>query len=88
MWEDVFFENPEWFWLLLALPLLGIWQFVKRNKENAVVHISSTKGFDDSKSILPKLRPILYVIRLLSLGLFIIAMARPRTVDVTSQLKE
>jgi Ca-activated chloride channel family protein len=87
MWEDVFFENPEWFWLLLALPLLGIWQFVKRNKENAVVHISSTKGFDDSKSILPKLRPILYVIRLLSLGLFIIAMARPRTVDVTSQIK-
>ena len=87
MWEDVFFENPEWFWLLLALPLLGIWQFVKRNKENAVVHISSTKGFDDSKSILPKLRPILYVIRLLSLGLFIVAMARPRTVDVTSQIK-
>ena len=87
MWEDVFFENPEWFWLLLALPLLGFWHFAKRNKENAVVHISSIQGFADSKSLLPKLRPILYVLRLLSLALFIIAMTRPRTVDVTSQIK-
>lgn len=87
MWEGVFFENPEWFWLLLVLPLLGAWHFIKRNKENPVVHISSIKGFAQSKSILPKLRPILYVFRLLALGLFIVAMARPRTVDVTSQIK-
>ena len=87
MWQGVFFENPEWFWLLLVLPLLGAWHYVKRNKENPVVHISSIKGFTQSKSILPKLRPVLYVLRLLALGLFIVAMARPRTVDVTSQLK-
>lgn len=87
MWQDVFFENPEWFWLLLLLPLLGAWHFIKRNKENPVVHISSINGFANSKSILPKLRPVLYVLRLLALGLFIVAMARPRTVDVTSQIK-
>jgi len=87
MWEGVFFENPEWFWLLLVIPLLGVWHYVKRNKENPVVHISSTKGFEKSNSILPKLRPILYLLRLFSLALFIVAMARPRTVDVTSQIK-
>lgn len=87
MWQDVFFENPQWFWLLLLLPLLGVWHFVKRNKENPVVHISSIKGFENTKSILPKLRPVLYVLRLLALGLCIVAMARPRTVDVTSQIK-
>ncbi|GGE03427.1 vWA domain-containing protein [Psychroflexus salis] len=87
MWQDVFFENPEWFWLFLLLPVVGAWHFVKRNKENAVVHISSVKGFEKSNSILPKLRPILYVLRLVSLALLITAMARPRTVDVTSQIK-
>lgn len=87
MWENIFFENPEWFWLLLVLPFVGAWHFIKRNKENPVVHISSTKGFANNKSILPKLRPVLYVLRLLSLALFIVAMARPRTVDVTSQIK-
>lgn len=87
MWQDVFFENPQWFWLLLLLPLVGAWHFIKRNKENPVVHISSVKGFANSKSFLPKLRPILYVLRLLALALFIVAMARPRTVDVTSQIK-
>lgn len=87
MWEGVFFENPAWFWLLAILPILAAWYFLKRNKENPVVHISSTRGFANSKSILPTLRPILYVVRLLALGLFIVAMARPRTVDVTSQIK-
>lgn len=87
MWQDVFFENPEWFWLFLLLPLLGAWHYIKRNKENPVVHISTVKGFTKNQSWLPKLRPILYVLRLSVLGLFIVAMARPRTVDVTSQIK-
>lgn len=87
MWQDVFFENPEWFWLFPLLPLLGAWHYLKRNKENPVVHISTVKGFAKNQSWLPKLRPILYVLRLSALGLFIVAMARPRTVDVTSQIK-
>jgi Ca-activated chloride channel family protein len=45
------------------------------------------QGFKSSKSILPKLKPFLYVLRILALSAIIVAMARPRTVDVSSQTK-
>jgi Ca-activated chloride channel family protein len=49
--------------------------------------MSSTQGFKGSNSILTKLKPILNVMRLLALSSLIIAMARPRTVDVSNQTK-
>ncbi|MGM0635385.1 MAG: vWA domain-containing protein [Bacteroidota bacterium] len=85
--DNIFFENPAWFWLLLIIPLLAIWYFKKRNQQQPSVKISSIKGFKNTSSLLPKLRPVLYVLRLLALALFITAMARPRTVDVTTQVK-
>jgi Ca-activated chloride channel family protein len=45
------------------------------------------QGFKTSKSILAKLKPMLFIFRLLALSSLIIAMARPRTVDVSSKTK-
>ena len=81
------FVNPDFFWLLLMLPLLLIWFFWKRSQQTAVLKISSLKGFDTSKNWLAKLRPILFVIRLVVLSLIITAMARPRTVDESTRIK-
>jgi Ca-activated chloride channel family protein len=49
--------------------------------------ISSVKGFKTQKSLLAKLKPFLFVFRLLALSSLIIAMARPRKVDISSQTK-
>jgi Ca-activated chloride channel family protein len=49
--------------------------------------ISSVKGFKAQKSLLAKLKPFLFVLRLLALSSLIIAMARPRKVDISSQTK-
>ena len=81
------FVNPELFWILLLLPLLLLWFFFKKNQQTAVLKISSLKGFDTSKNWLAKLRPILFVIRLVVLSLIITAMARPRTVDESTRIK-
>ncbi len=88
MWNynDIFFENPEWFWLFLFIPLAAFWYYWKRNEQNPSLAISSLEGFKDTTSLLPRLRPILYFFRLLALSFFIIAMARPRTVDVSSKI--
>ena len=59
----------------------------KKNQQTAVLKISSLKGFDTSKNWLAKLRPILFVIRLVVLSLIITAMARPRTVDESTRIK-
>jgi Ca-activated chloride channel family protein len=63
------------------------WQIWTRKGQTATLKISSLKGFKNTKSILTKLKPILFVFRLLALSSLIIAMARPRTVDVSSKTK-
>jgi len=81
------FVNPQIFWLLLLLPLLLLWFFWKRKQQTAVLKISSLKGFTTPKNWLSKLRPLLLVLRLITIALIIVAMARPRTVDETTRIK-
>ena len=81
------FVNPILFWLLLLLPALLLWYFLKRNHQTATLTISNIEGFKTSKNWLAKLRPALFVFRLLILGLIIVAMARPRTVDESTRIK-
>ncbi|SFN67111.1 vWA domain-containing protein [Salegentibacter flavus] len=85
MFNNITFENPEFFWLLLVL-LPGIaWYLWKRHRQTAELKISSLGGFKAKSSFLAKLRPILLVLRLLALALIIVGMARPRTVDVSTR---
>ena len=85
--KNVTFLNPEFFWLFLLLPIAIAWFFWNRNKQSASLKISSLKGFQVKSSVLPKLKPILFVLRLLALSFIIIALARPRTVDVSNKTK-
>ena len=85
MFANFNFENPEFFWLLLLLPLAIAWYIWKRHRQTPELKISSTKGFKAKTGILPKLRPVLFILRLLVLALIITAMARPRNVDVSTQ---
>ncbi|MBZ0326553.1 MAG: VWA domain-containing protein [Altibacter sp.] len=87
MFENFEFVNPQFFWLFVILPVLLLWYVWKRNKQTANLKISSTKGFKTSKNWLTKLRPILFVFRLLALSAIIVAMARPRTVDESTRIK-
>ncbi|MGB1269038.1 MAG: vWA domain-containing protein [Flavobacteriaceae bacterium] len=80
------YVNPEFFWLLLVLPLLIVWSVFKRKQQVVTLQMSSLKGFHDT-SLLPKLRPLLTLLRLLAITAIIVALARPRTVDVSSKTK-
>ena len=81
------FLNPEFFWLFLLIPIAIAWLFWKKNHQSASLKMSSIQGFKGSNSILAKLKPMLNVLRLLALSSLIIAMARPRTVDVSNKTK-
>jgi Ca-activated chloride channel family protein len=87
MLDNFVFENPQWFWLFLILPALIAWYIIKRGKQTAELKISTIKGFKVKQSWLVRLRPLLFVLRLLALALLITAMARPRTVDVSTKTK-
>ena len=85
--EKLTFLNPEFFLLFLLLPLAIVWLFWKRKQQSATLKISSVSGFKTSKSFLASLKPFLNVLRLLALCSLIIALARPRTVDISNQTK-
>ena len=87
MGKGVTFLNPELLWLFLLLPLAVVWYMWKRKQSTATLKISSVRGFKAQKSLLAKLKPMLFVFRLLALSALIIAMARPRKVDISSQTK-
>ncbi|MCK8523245.1 VWA domain-containing protein [Aquimarina sp. D1M17] len=87
MFENFTFENPQFFWLFLLLPVAIAWFIWKRKKQQAELKISSLKGFKVSRSWLTKLRPLLFALRLIALALIITALARPRTVDVSTKTK-
>ncbi|KQC30771.1 vWA domain-containing protein [Flagellimonas eckloniae] len=86
MFENIEFANPQFFWLLLLLPLALLWYFFKRREEIASLRISSIKGFTVS-SLASKLKPILFAIRLLALAAIITALARPQTEDISTRTK-
>jgi Ca-activated chloride channel family protein len=87
MFDNIEFSNPLFFWLFLTLPLAIAWYIWKRKKQTPSVKLSSIKGFKAGSSFLPKLRPFLFVLRLVALAALITAMARPQTTEVTTKTK-
>ncbi|MGZ0015526.1 vWA domain-containing protein [Yeosuana sp. AK3] len=87
MFEGIEFVNKEWFWLFLLLPIALLWHIFTVKKQSAALKISSLKGFKISHSWLPKLKHLLFALRLLALALIITALARPQTVNVSTRTK-
>lgn len=85
--EKITFLNPEFFWLFVLMPVAAAWLFWKRNQQTATLKMSSLQGFKGTESLLAKLKPGLDVLRILALSLLIVALARPRTVDISNKTK-
>jgi Ca-activated chloride channel family protein len=86
MERNLEFLNPEFLWLLCLLPIIAFWFYYTRKKNSASLKISGTKGFG-KPSLLSKLKPLLNVLRLLAIASLIIALARPRSVEVSKKSK-
>ncbi|MEJ6674259.1 MAG: vWA domain-containing protein [Flavobacteriales bacterium] len=85
-WSNFEFYNPEFLWLLLAIPIVAVWQFFVRKKDAALLTMPSIKGFKTT-SFVSKLKPILALLRIFALATVIIALARPRNVSVSKKTK-
>ncbi|MCK5638472.1 MAG: VWA domain-containing protein, partial [Flavobacteriaceae bacterium] len=86
MGNNLEFTNPGFLWLLLLIPILATWYYFVHKKDSATLKMASTKGFMQ-QSLLAKLKPLLYLLRLLAISSLIIALARPRNVEVSKKTK-
>ncbi len=85
--DKITFLNPGFFWLFLLIPIAVFWLFWKKNQQSATLKMSSLQGFKGADSTLTKLKPLLDVLRIVALCCLIIALARPRTVDISNKTK-
>jgi len=72
--------NPEFLYLLIAIPLLVVWYWFRQNSRDAELQYSDLSVLDDvPKSPRVWLRHSMFVLRLIVLSLLIIAIARPQS---------
>ena len=75
------FLHPFFFWLFILIPLLFAYYFFRGKKNVSSIVFSLPTSF--SHGIKAQLYPILFVLRLVSIVLIIIALARPQTTEVS-----
>jgi Ca-activated chloride channel family protein len=78
------FMHPHFLWLLLVISIALYWHYFIKNQQEVALKMSTIEGLSTKKSLLIKLRPFLYVLKLLALGFIIIALARPRNTQKSS----
>jgi Ca-activated chloride channel family protein len=75
-------ENPELLYLLLVIPLLVVWYWFRQKVNNPTLRFSETQAFEGMK---PTLKTYLihgmFALRIITLALIIIALARPQSVS-------
>jgi len=84
--EKITFLHPDFFWLFGLMPFAILWYILKRKQQKSSLKISTLSGIT-KKSWLAQTYPMLAIFRLLALSLIIVALARPRTVDVSKKSK-
>ena len=85
MWSNIEYTHPQFLWLLVLIPFMALWYFLTRNKNSASLTLASTAAFG-KPSLLSKLKPLLYVLRMLAISALIVALARPRITSVSTKV--
>lgn len=74
------YENPGWFWSLLAIPVLAAGHFFTRSNSNAKVNVSDMIPLEGIESSwLAHGKTLLFSIRMLAFTLLALALARPQS---------
>lgn len=80
MFEFTQFAYPNRLWLLIVLPLLGVWYFFKLKGYNPALKFSTLEGFGAERMTFRKfIAYVPLVLNFFVIGLLIIAIARPQT---------
>ncbi len=78
--SSLHFANPEFLYLFLLVPALAIWYWYKLRFNSIALQISNTHAFSEITPSWKKyFRYAIPVLRLLSISMLIIAIARPQT---------
>lgn len=81
------FANPEFLFLLVLVPAMAVWYWRKQHRQIADLQLSSLKAFADApRTVRQRFRHSLVFLRILTLSLLIIALARPQSAAHSEQV--
>jgi Ca-activated chloride channel family protein len=75
-WE---FAHIEFLWALTVIPLLVLWYVLKYWNRQAVIGYSTAQFFEGKTGWKSKMHHALFVLRVLTIGTIIVALARPQS---------
>ena len=87
LWGNIDFVHPEAFLLLLLIPLLGLWYFLRLRKRQTYLTISDSTPIKKLSTWRTILYPYLPILRVFSLAFIIIALARPQLTLKEEEIK-
>ena len=80
MFEGLIFKNPELFHILWVLVPMVTWYIFRQKRNTASIQVSSTASvFKAPKTIRHYLRHLVFVFLLISIGFFVVVLARPQS---------
>ncbi|MCB0804939.1 MAG: VWA domain-containing protein [Bacteroidales bacterium] len=79
MFSQFEFANPGYLYLLLIIPLLGVWYWYKYLRDQADIQVSTTQSFGSGKTLKQYLYFSLYLLRMVAIALMIVALSRPQS---------
>ncbi|HXS37618.1 MAG TPA: VWA domain-containing protein [Flavipsychrobacter sp.] len=86
-WQHISFAYPAFFALLLVIPAMIWWQIRAKKHDNPAIRLTTLSGIEKAKpSSLVKLRPLLFVLRVIGLAALAVALARPQTNNTTESI--
>lgn len=86
-WQHLTFAHPAFFGLLLLIPLMIWWQLRGKKNDNPALRLTTLSGIDPAHvGGKARFRPVLFILRIISLAALAIALARPQSSNTTENI--
>ena len=86
-WKHLSFAHPYFFALLALIPLMIWWQLQSKKKDSPAFRLTTISGISNVRHTWRvRYRPVLFVLRIIGLAALVVALARPRSSNVTETI--
>ena len=86
-WKHITFAHPVFFGLLLLIPFMIWWQMRTKKKDNPALRLTTLSGLNAAQAGgKATFRPVLFVLRIITLMALAIALARPQSSNTTENV--
>lgn len=86
-WQNMSFAHPWFFGLFILIPFMIWWQYSKKKKDNPSIRVTTVAGIKEVKPTWRvRLRPAMFWLRMLSLSMLIVALARPQSSSTSESI--